>query len=149
MSRIILKDGLNTNPGSPYLLGATLSSEGCNFAIFSRNAVSVNLLLFNDYKDSKPSHTIEFDRKINKTGDIWHIFVYGIKNGQYYGYTVDGPYTPEKEGHRFNKNKLLLDPYTKAVSGSYHWNTAAAYGYDPSSPEGIFLSAGKRILIPW
>ena len=71
---------------------------------------------------------------MNKTGDIWHIEVEGVGPGAYYLYRVDGPYEPHK-GHRFNPNKLLLDPYAKAVTGSFTWNLADARGYDVASPE--------------
>jgi isoamylase len=130
MAKIEIKDGMKTEAGSPYLLGANLTPEGCNFAIFSKNATSVTLHFFEKHSDAKPFHSVKLDEKINKTGDIWHIFVYGIIHGYLYGYTVDGPYYPEKKGHRFNKNKLLLDPYTKAVSGSYEWNDKTVFGYN-------------------
>jgi glycogen operon protein len=134
MEKFVKKDGINTLSGRPYIYGATLYPEGCNFALFSKNATSVSLLLFNDYKDSEPAHIIALDKRLNKTGDMWHIFVEGIKEGQYYGYAVDGPYDPVN-GHRFNVNKLLIDPYSKAVSGHYHWNKSSAYGYDRNHPD--------------
>ncbi|MBN2546012.1 MAG: glycogen debranching protein GlgX [Spirochaetes bacterium] len=133
MQKIKEINGLKTESGSPYLLGANPDHSGCNFAIFSKNASEVTLLLFDKKNIKKPSHTIKFDKKINKTGDIWHIYIYGINTGQYYGYSVDGPYTPEKDGHRFNKNKLLIDPYGKAITGGYKWNESNAYGYIPGS----------------
>ncbi len=143
MSQYTMRSGLKVSEGSPYLLGSTLESNGCNFALFSKNATSVTLLLFNDYTDSRPAYRISFNDKINKTGDIWHIFICGIRAGQYYGYSVDGPYQPVKFGHRFNKNKLLIDPYTKAVSGRYYWNGTDAYGYSPNSRLGD-LSFNKQ-----
>ncbi|MCB1190565.1 MAG: glycogen debranching protein GlgX [Leptospiraceae bacterium] len=135
MRRIISKSGLSTDVGSPYELGATPAVNGCNFALFSKNATKVNLLLFEKETDSEPSCFIELDPKLNKTGDIWHIFLYGIGHGQLYGYTVDGPYHPEM-GHRFNVNKLLLDPYARAVCGNYDWDKESAYGYDIKSKLG-------------
>lgn len=128
MGNIRIIDNLKTEPGNPYLFGATLDHKGCNFALFSKNAKSVSLLLFNSNDNSKPSHIILLDNKINKTGDVWHIYIQDIKQGQQYGYIIDGPYEPNK-GHRFNKNKLLVDPYTKAVTGSYNWNKNEAFGY--------------------
>jgi glycogen operon protein len=115
-------DGLKTEPGNPYLFGATVNAAGCNFVIYSHHATDVTLLLFDHYSDSEPTHAIPFDRHLNKTGDVWHIFIHGIVEGQLYGYVVDGPYYPDKLGYRFNENKLLMDPYTRAVGGSDHWN---------------------------
>ena len=125
---------LKTSPGSPLLEGASLTTDGCNFCVFSRNATDIFLLLFDNANDSEPKYIIKLDHKINKTGDMWHIFIYGIKEGQLYGYCVDGPYWPEKKGHRFNVNKLLIDPYAKAVTGEYKWADLASFGYDYFSP---------------
>jgi glycogen operon protein len=75
------------------------------------------------------------DPNLNKTGDVWHIEVPGMGPGAYYLYRVDGPYTPE-QGHRFNPNKLVLDPYAKAVTGNFTWNLADARGFNPTSPDG-------------
>jgi isoamylase len=72
---------------------------------------------------------------MNRTGDVWHVHVEGVGPGACYLYRVDGPYDPE-EGHRFNPNKLLLDPYVKAVTGNFTWNLADARGFDPGSPNG-------------
>lgn len=136
MHNFIMFGNLKTEPGTPYLLGAELNQNGCNFAIFSKNATAVSLLLFEKPNDSKPSHILNLDPKINKTGDIWHIFIAGIKEGQCYGYTIDGPYWPDNEGHRFNKNKLLLDPYAKAISGKYDWSKPEVFAYQVGSPLG-------------
>lgn len=136
MHNFIMFGNLKTEPGTPFLLGAELNQNGCNFAIFSRNATAVSLLLFDHPEDSKPSHILDLNPKINKTGDIWHIFIAGIKEGQCYGYTIDGPYWPDNEGHRFNKNKLLLDPYAKAISGKYNWSKPEAFAYQVGSPLG-------------
>ncbi|MCG8569775.1 MAG: glycogen debranching protein GlgX [Spirochaetes bacterium] len=129
MHRIIEKNGLKTSPGNPYLFGAEVNDEGCNFALFSKHAKSVSLLFFKLPQDSEPTHILSLDEGENKTGDVWHIFVFDIKPGQFYGYIVDGPYWPEKEGHRFNENKLLIDPYAKAITGEYHWDKKEAFGY--------------------
>ncbi|OHD55732.1 MAG: glycogen debranching enzyme GlgX [Spirochaetes bacterium GWF1_51_8] len=147
MAKTFEIDGMNTEAGNPYLLGATVTANGCNFALFSRHASGVTLLLFNSHTALKPTHTITLDPRRNKTGDVWHIFVHDIIDGQYYGYMVDGPYKP-LDGHRFNANKLLIDPYTTAIGGEYYWNETSAYGYDRSSPEGdLSFSAEKNINI--
>ena len=101
--------------------------------MFSRHATAVSLLLFSDPQDAHPLHEIPLDPRLNRTGDVWHIQVEGIGPGSYYLYRVDGPYQPEK-GHRFNRHKLLLDPYVKSVTGNFTWNLADARGYDPASP---------------
>jgi glycogen operon protein len=66
---------------------------------------------------------------------VWHVFVHGLAGGQLYGYRVDGPYAPER-GHRFNVNKLLMDPYARALAGEYRLGNDALFGYDRSSPDG-------------
>ncbi|WP_291858141.1 glycogen debranching protein GlgX [Marinilabilia sp.] len=108
-------------PGRPYPLGAIYDGEGVNFALFSDNAHGVELCLFDE--EGKETRV-----KINeRTHNHWHIYLPGIKPGQRYGYRVDGPYEPET-GARFNANKLLLDPYAKAIDGTIEWNEAL-YGY--------------------
>ncbi|NLV73484.1 MAG: glycogen debranching protein GlgX [Chloroflexi bacterium] len=111
-------------PGRPYPLGAAVDADGVNFSIFSANATSVELLLF-DSDDSPPSHTFVLDPLVNKTYYYWHIFIPGIGIGQRYAYRVDGPYRPE-EGMRFDRSKVLLDPYARGVSYGDNWSRAAA-----------------------
>jgi len=125
---------IQPTPGQPAPLGATVTSSGINFAIFSRHATRVWLLLFDQSTASAPSHTFEFDPIANRSGDIWHIHLSGLKHGQLYLYQIDGPYQPE-QGHRFNRYKPLLDPYAKAITGNFEWDLSQAYGYDPTSPE--------------
>jgi len=129
------KPAFKTYPGKPLPFGATLYEHGVQFSMFSRHATSIVLQFFDKSEDRDPSSEIELDPKRNKTGDIWHIFIEGIKIGQLYGYRAEGPYKPE-EGMRFNKNKFLLDPYTQAVTGNFNWNLSDARGYDINSPEG-------------
>lgn len=107
------------NTGSPYPLGATYDGEGVNFALFSENAEAVELYLY----DSSNQQEIENFKITEKTHQVWHIYVSGIKPGQLYGYRVHGPYDPA-QGHRFNPHKLLIDPYAKAISGVVQWNDA-------------------------
>ena len=95
----------------------------------------MSLLLFNEPQDSIPAREIPLDPRLNRTGDVWHVEVHGAGPGTYYLYRVDGPYMPEK-GHRFNPHKLLLDPYVKAVTGSFTWNLADARGFDPGARNG-------------
>ncbi len=125
---------ISTKPGEPLPLGPTPNDHGVQFTVFSRHATGVHLLLFANPQDGTPTDVIELDPGENRTGDIWHVQVDGIGPGQFYLYRVFGPYEPRK-GHRFNPNKLLLDPYTKAVTGNFVWNLADARGYDPQSPD--------------
>ena len=109
-------------------MGATVSEGGVNFALFSAHADRVTLCLFS------PDGRIE-QAQIDlpaRTGDIWHGFITGLKTNQLYGYRVHGPYDPEA-GHRFNPNKLLIDPYARELSGDVREHEAL-YGYDPTSP---------------
>jgi glycogen operon protein len=110
----ICSDAVNRNRGSSFRLGATVCSGGVNFSIFSKNAKAVELLLFDRADNPKPVRTIHLDPKINKTYHYWHVFVPDIQAGQIYGYRVYGPFKPER-GLRFDPQKVLLDPYGKAV----------------------------------
>jgi len=120
--------------GTPLPFGTADSGHGVNFAIFSRYASRVRLELFDNAEDAAPARAIDLDPTRNRTGDVWHVWVKGIATGQLYGYRVDGPYAPN-EGHRFNFNRLLVDPFTTAVSQLPPWDFAAARGYDPSAPD--------------
>ena len=113
-------------PGKPSPLGATWDGLGVNFALFSRHATRVELLLFDDPMDEAPSTTIELPER---TGPIWHGYIPNLRPGQLYGYRVYGPYEPE-EGHRFNPNKVLLDPYARAIGRKLRWHDSL-YGYLP------------------
>jgi glycogen operon protein len=98
-------------PGKPYPLGATATSAGTNFALYSENATAVNLCLFDDKGEQTDSIPLK-----EQTAFVWHGLVRGIEPGQRYGYRVEGPWDPE-HGLRFNPAKLLLDPYAKAICG--------------------------------
>jgi isoamylase len=115
-------------------LGATATTTGANFAIFSRNATRVWLMLFDEPISDAASHEFELDPVINRTGDIWHIHLTGVKHSDLYLYRMDGPYEPEK-GHRFNRHKPLLDPYARALTGDFAWDFSQAFGYNLDSPD--------------
>ena len=123
-----------TFPGEPLPFGATVLNSGVNFAVFSRFATSVTLLLFDKAEHSVPIAELVLNPHLNKTGDVWHIRVEGITEGTFYLYRVDGPYEPKK-GHRFNRYKVLLDPYAKALTASYVWDLSKSRGYNWNSPE--------------
>ena len=100
--------------GEPSPLGSTLYPAGVNFSIFCRNGSAVNLLFFDHEDDLNPSREIILDSKVNKTYQYWHIFVPGVKAGQLYGYRIWGSYEPSK-GQWYDPDKILLDPYSRAV----------------------------------
>jgi isoamylase len=104
-------------PGHPYPLGATWDGQGVNFALFSENADGVELCLF----DLSGKREIERIELRERTDRIWHCYLPYCRLGQLYGYRVHGPHDPEN-GHRFNPNKLLLDPCAKATVGLLDWN---------------------------
>ena len=120
--------------GVPLPLGTSESEGGVNFALFSRHAIRVQLELFDHPEDAKAAKVIDLNPARNRTGDIWHVWIEGILSGQLYAYRVDGPYQP-REGHRFNFNKLLIDPFASAITPLPDWNFSPALGYDPSAPE--------------
>ena len=128
--------------GLPYPLGATHNGSGTNFAIFSAHATRVELCLFD--KDGK-TETARIALP-EYTNEIWHGYVPDIRPGQLYGYRVHGPYAPQ-EGHRFNPNKLLLDPYAKSIQGPLTWSDAH-YGYKKGSEEED-LSFDERDSAPF
>jgi isoamylase len=101
-------------PGQTYPLGATWDGEGTNFSIFSEHAERVELCLFDD-DDEETRIQVSGRRALN-----WHCYLPGVGPGQRYGFRVYGPYAPN-EGHRFNPEKLLIDPYAKAIEGVVDW----------------------------
>lgn len=113
-----------TKRGKPLPPGATVYDNGVNFAIFSKKATSIELLLFEKYDAIKPYSVINFSRTFNKNFNFWHVFVKGLKAGTFYAYRIDGSCKPE-EGHIFNKNKLIIDPYGKGNT-KYFWDSKAA-----------------------
>src|SRR5918996_416852 len=110
-------------PGKSYPLGATWDGQGINFALFSEHAEKVELCLF----DPKGQHELERILFREQTDQVWHCYLPEGRPGLLYGYRVYGPYDPE-HGHRFNPNKLLLDPYAKAIVGQLRWSDAH-FGY--------------------
>ncbi|HZW13439.1 MAG TPA: glycogen debranching protein GlgX [Noviherbaspirillum sp.] len=115
-------------PGSPYPLGATYDGSGTNFAVFSAYATAVELCLF----DPTGRHELARCSLPDCTNEVWHGYLPGVHAGTLYGYRAYGPYQPE-QGHRFNPNKLLLDPYARQLSGQVRW-TDSLYGYRMHSP---------------
>src|SRR6202522_1247806 len=109
--------------GSPSQRGAHWDGDGVNFALFSANATKVEVCFF-DHLTGKETSRIELPEY---TDEVFHGYVPNVGPGQFYGYRVHGPYEPDA-GHRFNPNKLLLDPYARAHAGKLTWNPAV-FGY--------------------
>jgi len=126
MGHIVQEAGLSRSrirEGLPYPLGATWDGLGVNFALFSANATRVELCLF----DETGQEEVERVVLPEYTDEVWHGYLPDARPGQLYGYRVHGPYDPEA-GHRFNPNKLLIDPYAKQLVGELIWDDAL-YGY--------------------
>lgn len=116
--------------GTYHPLGATLTAEGINFALFSEHADEVWLLLF-DHPDGNPTDMIRLQ---HRTRNIWHVFVHGVTAGQLYGYKIRGPYDPAR-GLRFNEHKLLVCPYARALSGKLYNRDRLLNAFDADSSE--------------
>src|SRR5712691_9185820 len=119
-----------TRPGRPYPPGATWDGAGVNFALFSEHATAVDLCLFDP---AVPEREIRRIAVTEHTDQIWHVYLPEARPGLLYGYRVHGPYAPG-DGHRFNPDKVLLDPYAKAIAGSVTWD-GALFGYRPGEAE--------------
>jgi len=124
-------------------LGATLTPTGVNFALYSKHGSEVFLLLF-DAPDAPPSDVIRLEQV---TRHVWHAHVRGVRAGQLYGYRVRGEHRPE-QGLRFNEQKLLLDPYAKALTGPVRNVDNLLLAYDPSPAGGRDLSVDTRDSAP-
>jgi len=116
----VINDTGSVREGLPYPLGACWDGEGTNFALFSANATKVEVCLF----DGDTERRIELPEY---TDEVFHGYIPDVGPGTFYGYRVHGPYEPEN-GHRFNPNKLLLDPYARAHAGELKWDPAV-FGY--------------------
>jgi glycogen operon protein len=129
--------------GRAHPLGATPTPGGVNFALYSKHAGEVFLLLF-DRADGLPTDVIRLE---HVTRHVWHAHVRGVRAGQLYGYRVRGEHRPE-HGLRFNEHKLLLDPHAKALTGPVHNPENLLLAYDPSPESGRDLSIDTRDSAP-
>ena len=130
-------------PGQPYPLGATWTGLGVNFAIFSAHATRVDLCLFDSPDVTAPSPCVPLPER---TDMVWHGFLPDVRPGQLYGFRVHGPYDP-KAGHRFNPNKVVMDPYGKSVGRGVRWDDAM-FGYSIGAPDAD-LSFDARDSAPY
>jgi isoamylase len=128
--------------GSPHFLGATFDGTGVNFALFSANAEKVELCLFDGDRETERIALPE------RTDDVWHGYLPQARTGLLYGYRVHGPYDPFN-GHRFNPNKLLIDPYARALDRPFEWNDIHC-GYIVGDPREdlSFDTRDNAALIP-
>jgi isoamylase len=117
-------------PGDPYPLGATWTGVGVNFALFSAHATAIDLCLFDTVDATKESERIPLREQ---TAQVWHAFLPDARPNQLYGFRVQGPYDPSN-GHRFNPNKLVMDPYAKAVARTVRWSDEM-FGYRVGGPD--------------
>jgi glycogen operon protein len=130
-----------TSRGYCLPFGPSLRTSGVNFAVFSRHAQSVHLVLFEEGRE-QPVVEIPLDPTVNKTGDVWHILVHDLPPNMQYGYRVHGPFNP-KAGHRFNGRAVILDPYAPAISGGHPWG-APPLTPNPSPPE--YRGRGEQVI---
>jgi isoamylase len=128
-------------PGQPYPRGATWDGEGVNFSLFSANAEKVELCIF----DASGRHEVQRIALRERTDEIWHSYLPEARPGMLYGYRVYGPYDPGR-GHRFNPNKLLIEPYAKHLQGNMLWSDAH-FGYRVGHSKAD-LSFDKRDSAP-
>src|SRR5450432_2381046 len=134
--------GLHVREGLPHPRGASWDGQGVNFALFSAHATKVELCLF----DGSGKEEVQRIELPEYTNEIWHGYVRDLHPGTVYGFRVDGPFEPEK-GHRFNPNKLLLDPYARAHVGALQWDDAF-FGYTIGA-ENTDLSFDERDSAPF
>lgn len=126
------REGFQLERGDAYPLGAYWDGRGTNFALFSEHATGVELCLF-DEADRETRYILQEVTHFN-----WHGYLLGVEPGQNYGFRVHGPYDP-LQGYRFNPNKLLIDPYTQAISGDIG-NGEELFGYCQDHQDATDLS---------
>jgi glycogen operon protein len=124
----VVSDPERLDPGSPYPLGATWDGLGVNFAVFSAYAKRIDLCVF----DPSGRHEVARHELPEWTDEVWHGYLPDAQPGLLYGFRAHGDYAPE-QGHRFNPNKLLLDPYAKQLFGHVRW-ADALFGYRVAAP---------------
>ncbi len=129
--------------GRPEPLGATLTGDGANFAVFSENAASIDLCLFS----ADGAREIARLALPERTGAVWHGAIEGVAPGALYGFRAHGPWAPER-GHRFNPAKLVLDPYARALSGPFDPTSALLLGHDPEKGEAAPSAADSAAAMP-
>ncbi|MDB5386984.1 MAG: glgX 1 [Planctomycetaceae bacterium] len=130
-------------PGSPYPLGATWDGSGVNFALFCENGTKVELCLFDSADATKESQCIPL---AETTDQVWHGYFPDLLPGQLYGYRVHGPFDPAN-GHRFNPNKVVLDPYAKLLGREVRWDDSL-FGYQMGQDDLTFSDVDSAAFAP-
>ena len=130
-------------PGTPYPLGATWDGVGVNFAVFSEHATRVELCLFDSVDAETESLTIPLTEQ---TDMVWHGYLPDVRPGQLYGYRVHGPYAPH-QGHRFNPNKVVMDPYARVVGRPVRWDESL-FGFQAGQDDATFDSRDSAAHAP-
>jgi isoamylase len=128
-----------TGVGRSFPIGATLEPGGINFCVYSKTSTRLELLLFDSIDSEVPSEVIDLDPKRNRTFHYWHTFVFGLQSGQVYAYRAHGPFQPSR-GHRFDGEKVLLDPYGRSV-----WTPASYDRRKAILPGGNLGSSMKSV----
>ncbi len=136
-----------SKPGRPVPLGARVEGNGVQFSLLSRNADSVSLVLFLEKTPKSEYITVPLDPARNRTGDIWHIWIEGAAEGQQYGYKIGGRYKPA-EGHRFNPERLIIDPYARALTDNFRWDLSKVRDLDgPAEIDDPVYHVPRAIVI--
>jgi glycogen operon protein len=128
-------------PGRSTPLGATVYADGVNFSLYCRSGTLVELLLFDRVDDVRPARVISLDPSTNRTYHYWHVFLPDVKPGQIYGYRVHGAFEPQR-GLRFDPQKVLFDPYGRAVAVPPQYDRMAA-----SKPGDNCATAMKSVVV--
>ena len=131
---------MTSRHGTSFPLGATIVPGGVNFSVFSKHATGVQLLFFDRVDAAAPTQVIDLDPRHQRSYHYWHAFVPGVTASQLYAYRADGPFDPD-HGHRFDRNKVLLDPYGKCLARPPGWSRAAA-----AAPGDNCASALKSVV---
>jgi isoamylase len=134
--------------GCSYPLGATICSEGTNFSVLSASATTMQLVLFDNADDGRVTRTVMLDPVRNRTSHYWHIFLHGIKRGQRYGYRADGPHDPAA-GQRFDPQKILIDPYGRAIFVGTNYSRAAACASGDNASTSMKSVVADLSLFDW
>ena len=122
-------------------LGATVTEDGANFSLYSRDAARLELLFFDQADDAKPSQIVELDPVGHRTYYYWHVHVPDIRPGQLYGYRAHGPFDPAR-GTRFDPTKVLLDPYGRGIVVPKQYSRIAA-----GQEGGTAATAMKSVVV--
>ena len=134
----IVRGDFAVRRGHPLPYGASVRRDGVNFSVFSPQATEMMLVLFLP-GESEPVLELPLDRRYNKTGDVWHVLVRGLDPGIEYGFRAGCEPNPEPQLFRFDRNRVLIDPHSKAIAGLEQWG-------EVSTPKGRLESLRSRVV---